>query len=236
MPGTISSASSCGSLFCLFADDTGIFEPRGIFLDLLETRTREDGSDVGPMDRAPLRGAQHAVEKPARTNLDEDLQRFPYVNGDLFRERLRITRFRRPRCARRLLDACDFRWDAISPAIFGALFQSVMNAHERRALGAHYTTEKNIMKVIEPLFLDDLRAEFARLRARTDTGRKTALEGVPRRARRSLRFLDPACGCGNFLVIAYRELRALELDCAEELNARRVKRTLLSCRFIRCRS
>ena len=117
----------------------------------------------------------------------------------------------------RLLEACDFSWDAISPAIFGALFQSVMSARERRAQGAHYTTEKNILKVIEPLFLDDLKAEFERIRARRDTGRANALRAFHEKLAK-LRFFDPACGCGNFLIIAYRELRALEILVLRELN------------------
>lgn len=110
----------------------------------------------------------------------------------------------------RLLEACGFSWEKISPAIFGALFQSVMNAKERRAKGAHYTTEKNILKVIEPLFLDDLRAELTRILA-LKRGREAALRTFQDKLA-SLNLFDPACGCGNFLIIAYRELRLLELD------------------------
>lgn len=202
-------------VFCLFADDTGIFEPRGIFLDLLETRTREDGSDLGPWI-AKLFQVLDTPDEGRSKHLDEDLARFPYVNGDLFREPLRIPDFT-GEMRRRLLDASDFDWSAISPAIFGSLFQSVMNAKERRAVGAHYTTEKNIMKVIEPLFLDDLRAEFARLKARKDSRRRAELQAFHERLAR-LTFLDPACGCGNFLIIAYRELRRLEMDLLREIH------------------
>jgi hypothetical protein len=148
--------------------------------------------------------------------LDEDLSRFPYVNGDLFAERLPTPAFDTKMRAL-LLEACAFKWDAISPAIFGSLFQSVMNAKERRASGAHYTTEKNILKVIGPLFLDDLRAEFVRLKTRRDTGRANALKAFHDRLAK-LTFFDPACGCGNFLIIAYRELRALEIELLRELN------------------
>ena len=154
------------TVFCLFADDTGIFEPRDLFLDLLETRTREDGSDLGPCLARLFQVLNTPVDQ-RQAKLDEDLARFPYVNGDLFAARLTIPDFDAAMRAA-LLDACRFDWAAISPAIFGALFQSVMNAAERRAQGAHYTTEKNILKVIGPLFLDDLRAEFNRLRARKD--------------------------------------------------------------------
>lgn len=202
-------------VFCLFADDTGIFEPRGIFLDLLETRTREDGSDLGGWLTQLFQVLNTSEEERSR-NLDSDLARFPYVNGDLFRDALRIPSFDSG-MRQRLLDTCHFDWSLISPAIFGALFQSVMNKQERRALGAHYTTEKNILKVICPLFLDDLRAEFTRLKARRDSRRMPELLAFQEKLGR-LRFLDPACGCGNFLIIAYRELRALEIDVLREVR------------------
>ena len=204
------------TVFCLFADNTGIFEPRDSFLDLLETRTREDGSDLG-LWLARLFQVLDTPEDRRQRVLDEDLARFPYVNGALFRGPLRIPDFDAP-MREALLDACRFDWTAISPAIFGALFQSVMEPAARRAQGAHYTTEQNILKVIEPLFLDDLRAEFARLRARKDTHRRAALQRFQQKLG-ALRFLDPACGCGNFLIIAYRELRALEIDVIRELRA-----------------
>ncbi len=206
------------TVFCLFADDTGIFEPRDIFLDFLETRTREDGSDLG-LWLSRLFQVLNTPEDERQRKLDEDLARFPYVNGDLFRGPLRIPDFDAP-MRQALLDACRFDWTAISPAIFGALFQSVMEPMERRSQGAHYTTEKNILKVIEPLFLDDLRAEFARLQARKDTHRRLELHRFQQRLG-TLRFLDPACGCGNFLIIAYRELRALEIEVLKELRAYR---------------
>ena len=204
------------TVFCLFADNTGIFEPRDVFLDLLETRTREDGSDLGPW-LSRLFQVLDTPEDRRQRALDEDLARFPYVNGALFRGPLRIPDFDAP-MRETLLDACRFDWTAISPAIFGALFQSVMQPAARRAQGAHYTTEQNILKVIEPLFLDDLRAEFQRLRARKDTHRRAALQRFQHKLG-ALRFLDPACGCGNFLIIAYRELRALEIEVIRELRA-----------------
>lgn len=202
-------------VFCLFADDTGIFEPRGIFGDLVTQRTREDGSDVGLWISQLFEVLDTPIERRQK-NLDEDLQKFPYVNGDLFRERLHIPAFDAP-MRKQLLAVCEFSWDAISPAIFGSLFQSVMDPKERRASGAHYTTEKNILKVIHPLFLDELASEFERLKARRDTGRTKALEAFQQRLS-ELRFFDPACGCGNFLIIAYRELRDLEIKIVKELN------------------
>ena len=138
-------------VFCLFADDTGIFEPRDIFLEFIESRTSEDGADLGPW----LRQLFEVLDTPEEERsplLDEDLARFPYVNGDLFREFLRTPSFNAS-MREALLDVCRFDWSNISPAIFGALFQSVMEPAQRRAQGAHYTTEKNILKVIEPLFI-----------------------------------------------------------------------------------
>lgn len=205
-------------VFCLFADDTGIFEPRDIFLDLLETRTREDGSDLGGW-LAQLFQVLNTSEDKRPKNLDSDLARFPYVNGDLFRDPLLIPSFD-GEMRHRLLDACRFDWSGISPAIFGSLFQSVMDKVERRAQGAHYTTEKNILKVIEPLFLDDLRTEFNRLKNRKDSRRRTELQAFHKRLG-AMTFFDPACGCGNFLIIAYRELRELEIELIRELRAYR---------------
>ena len=181
-------------VFCLFADDTGIFEPRDIFLDFLETRTRADGAELGAL-LSQLFQVLDTEEADRSPQLDEDLTRFPYVNGDLFRGALRIPAFDAG-MRNTLLDACRFDWSHISPAIFGALFQSVMNPAERRAQGAHYTTEKNILKVIEPLFLDDLRTELARLKARR-RGRRNAL----------LRFLDQL-----------GELRLLEMEVIHEIE------------------
>ena len=202
-------------VFCLFADDTGIFEPRDIFGELLETRTREDGSDLGPCLARLFQVLNTPVDR-RQAKLDEDLARFPYVNGSLFAARLTIPDFDAAMRAA-LIDACRFDWAAISPAIFGALFQSVMEPAERRAQGAHYTTEKNILKVIEPLFLDDLRAEFNRLRARKDSRRRAELRAFQKRLG-EMKFFDPACGCGNFLIIAYRELRELEIELIRELR------------------
>ena len=205
------------TVFCLFADDTGIFEPRDIFLQFIEERTAADGVDLGPW-MARLFQALNTPSNRRSQVLDEDLARFPHVNGELFAEPLRIPDFDAA-MRQALLDAGQFDWTAISPAIFGALFQSVMEPADRRAQGAHYTTEKNILKVIEPLFLDDLRAEFRRLQARRD-GRAAADLRKFRDRLGTLRLFDPACGCGNFLIIAYRELRTLEIDVLREMASR----------------
>ena len=202
-------------VFCFFADDTGIFEPRDIFLDLLENRTNEDGSDLGGWLAQLFQVLNTPEDRRAKT-LDEDLDRFPNVNGDLFRDTLSIPSFD-SRMRQRLIDACHFNWSDISPAIFGSLFQSVMEKDERRRQGAHYTTEQNILKVIEPLFLDELREEFQRLKARRDTRRIPELISFQQRLG-DLNFFDPACGCGNFLIIAYRELRELEIQVLKEIR------------------
>lgn len=201
-------------VFCLFADDTGIFEPRDIFLEFLETRMNVDGSDTGPL-LTQLFEVLDTPENKRQTNLDEDLVRFPYVNGALFTDPLRTPAFN-SEMRERLIEAARFNWSGISPAIFGSLFQSVMDSKERRKAGAHYTTEKNIMKVIGPLFLDDLRAEFEAIRARK-IGRKKLFQAFHDKLAK-LTFMDPACGCGNFLIITYRELRLLEIDLLRELT------------------
>ncbi|MDE0028389.1 MAG: class I SAM-dependent DNA methyltransferase [Deltaproteobacteria bacterium] len=202
-------------VFCMFADDTGVFEPRDIFLDFVEARTGEDGADLGPW-LAQLFEVLDTPEDQRPATLDQDLARFPYVNGDLFKGHLRTFSFDTAMRGA-LLDACRFDWSNISPAIFGALFQSVMDPAERRAQGAHYTTEKNILKVIEPLFMDDLRAEFERLKSRKDSRRLAELRRFQAKLG-GMTFLDPACGCGNFLIIAYRELRLLEIEVIREIR------------------
>ena len=191
-------------LFCLFAEDTGIFQPAGSFRIWLDERTAPDGSDLGPQ-LAQFFQVLNTLEDKRSKNIDEQLATFPYVNGKLFEETLSIAAFD---SAMRdaLLDCCALDWSAISPAIFGALFQSIMDGKARRNLGAHYTSEENILKLIKPLFLDALWAEFQRVR-----NNKNKLFEFHKKLR-TLTFFDPACGCGNFLVIAYRELRALELE------------------------
>jgi len=201
--------------FCLFADDTGIFEPRDIFFDFLESRTSEDGADLGLWLSQLFQVLNTPVEHRQST-LDEDLASFPYVNGRLFDGPLRIPAFDSA-MREMLLDACRFDWSRISPAIFGALFQSVMDPQERRAQGAHYTTEKNILKVIEPLFMDDLRNEFERLKSRKHSRRRNDLIKFKNKLG-EFKLFDPACGCGNFLVIAYRELRLLEIEVLRALG------------------
>ncbi len=224
-------------LFCLFAEDTGIFEPNA-FTAFLEQNTREDGSDLG----AQLERLFQVLDTPAdarQKNLDEDLAAFPYVNGELFRERLPMAELNRD-MRNALLAATRFSWERISPAVFGSLFQTVMEPKERRQIGGHYTSERDIMKVIRSLFLDELWAEFGRIvgtkKPPMDANKResSALASIRVHSRltpsaiselkrfhdklASLRFFDPACGCGNFLVLTYRELRALETEALQLLH------------------
>jgi len=196
-------------LFCLFAEDTTIFNKQQ-FQDFIDQRTNEDGSDLA----AKLQELFQVLNTPKENrfkNLDEQLADFPYVNGKLFEEILPMASFD-TKMRQALLDCCSIEWSRISPAIFGSMFQSVMNPTERRNLGAHYTSETNILKLIKPLFLDDLWKEFESIK-----GNKNKLPEFHKKLS-TLKFLDPACGCGNFLVITYRELRLLELEILRSLN------------------
>ena len=201
-------------LFCLFAEDTGIFA-KYQFSHFIKNKTKTDGSDLA----AQLSMLFHVLNQPETQrlkNLDIDLAEFAYINGQLFAESLPPASFDDEMRAL-LLEASEMDWSKISPEIFGALFQSVMNPQERRSLGAHYTSEENILKVISSLFMDDLRIEFEEIRRKgRGKARIAALDAFHEKLS-NLDFLDPACGCGNFLIVAYRELRLLELDVIEEI-------------------
>ena len=190
-------------LFCLFAEDTTIFDKQ-LFQDFIEQRTAVDGSDLAARIQELFQVLNTPKEKRFK-NLDEQLAEFPYVNGKLFEEILPTASFD-TKMRQALLDCCYIDWSLISPAIFGSMFQSVMNPKERRNLGAHYTSETNILKLIKPLFLDELWSEFHNIK-----DNKNKLPEFHKKLS-TLKFLDPACGCGNFLVITYRELRLLELE------------------------
>ena len=195
-------------LFCLFADDTEVWD-RHAFSTYLYLHTKADGSDLGST-LAYLFQILDTPENLRASNLDEDLATFTYINGDLFGATLPIPSCDEP-IRDALLEACKFNWSAISPAIFGSMFQNVMTPAERRHLGAHYTTEENILKTIRPLFLDDLEAELGAIKITRSQQSRQALNSFHEKLAH-LTFLDPACGCGNFLVIAYRELRRLEAE------------------------
>ena len=194
-------------IFCFFADDTGIFGQRNLLDGLLENEARSDGSNLHEVFTT-LFDTLNTKERSSR--LPASYAAFAYVNGDLFSESIRIPYF--DENLYNLVVECNhLDWSEISPAIFGSMFQSVLDIDDtadsddkRREFGAHYTSEKNILKVINSLFLNELRDEFSK--CTTNKPRALKLyEKLP-----TLKFFDPACGCGNFLIIAYRELRLLE--------------------------
>lgn len=191
-------------LFCMFSDDTGIFPQDSLFRYI--EQSKPDGSDlsdrIGKLFEV-LNMPPDVREK--RTLLSDELKQFRYINGGLFGSLLPSAEFD-TKMRQTLLDCVNFDWNKISPVIFGAMFQGVMDRDKRREMGAHYTSEENILRLINPLFLDELWKEFDRVK--TDpAGPNRFHEKVSR-----LKFLDPACGCGNFLIVTYRELRLLELE------------------------
>lgn len=195
-------------LFCLFADDTGVFE-KGAFYNYIKV-SNPDGSDLSGRLSLLFSTLDTPPDKRMKT-LPDELNRFRYINGSLFTERLSPPFFSL-KMRSILMECCEFDWTQISPAIFGAMFQGVMNPQERRELGAHYTSEENILKVIRPLFLDELYAEF-------DQSKNTIAElQAFHRKLAALTFLDPACGCGNFLIITYQKLRELEFEILKLLS------------------
>ena len=197
------------TLFCLYGDDAGLWE-RDLFTEFLETRTREDGSDLGAQLAVLYQTLKTPMERRQST-LDELTARFPYVNGGIFEEQLNIPSFSST-MRDELMRACAFDWSGISPAVFGSLFQAVKSPEARRELGEHYTSETNILKTLGPLFLDDLRERFAE-----HTHDLAKLKEL-RQELRDLRIMDPACGCGNFLVVAYRELRHLDTEILKRIR------------------
>ncbi|MCL1908115.1 MAG: hypothetical protein FWG12_01955 [Holophagaceae bacterium] len=199
-------------LFCLFADDTGIFTQDAFYNYVLESR--ENGSDLsgrlGQLFQDLNKPVDSRIKNPFLTDKIQQSD-FRYVNGDLFKEKLDLASFDK-KMRETLLECLSFDWSKINPAIFGSMFQGVMDSEHRREIGAHYTTEENIKKLIDPLFMDDLRDEFKKIKKKANL--KALSEFHNKLA--SLKFLDPACGCGNFLIIAYRELRKLELEVVRE--------------------
>ena len=188
-------------LFCMFADSTGVWE-KGAFSSYLHNRTHSDGGDLG-MHLESIFDTLNSSDSKRANNLHPSLRVFPYVNGGLFADRIRLASFDEASRAV-LLEACGFDWSGISPDIFGALFQTVREPAARREGGEHYTSEENILKVIRPLFLDNLEKCLHRAK-NNHSALKTLHSKIA-----AMRFLDPACGCGNFLIVAYRELRRLE--------------------------
>ncbi|MFD1720931.1 class I SAM-dependent DNA methyltransferase [Amnibacterium endophyticum] len=189
-------------LFLLFGDDTGLWA-RGLFHDLVD-RTPEDGESLAGVLESLFR-ALDRPEDQRSSRLSASIAPFPYVNGGLFNEHIEVPPFDSA-MREALLDCCRFDWGSISPDVFGSMFQAVKSKEDRRAHGEHYTTPENIAKTIDPLFMDGLRSQLSA--AGASVTRLRALQ----KSLGLYRFLDPACGCGNFLVVAYREMRAFELE------------------------
>lgn len=188
-------------LFCYFAEDTGIFKD-DIFTNAIDSHTQQDGSDLNSyLDK--LFAVLNTPEKQ-RQKLPDYLMQFPYVNGGLFRIRHPAPNFTR-RSRQMLIDAGELDWKDINPDIFGSMFQAVIDVDQRGSLGQHYTSVPNIMKVIKPLFLDELYEAYENI------GRSTKKRNELLTRIQKLKIFDPACGSGNFLIIAYKELRRLEM-------------------------
>lgn len=198
-------------LFCLFADDTHIFT-ESQFRNALQLHTSEDGSSV----QSFLEGLFDVLDIPVdqRVDIKDYYEAFPYVNGGLFQKHYTIPRFSKT-SRRKLLECCASDWSAINPDIFGSMFQTVISEEQRRTLGQHYTSVSNIMKVLNPLFLDDLRAELEEIAALPDGGWKKRKLGDYRQKLASIKVFDPACGSGNFLITAYKELCHLDMKAIE---------------------
>ncbi len=200
-------------LFCLFAEDTGIF-PENAVTNAVASHTDVDGSDLDAFFKR-LFDLLDTVETK-RGNIEEHLRCFPYVNGGLFREHFDIPTFS-AKSRRMIIESGELNWSEINPDIFGSMFQAVIDPEERHNLGQHYTSVTNIMKVIEPLFLNDFKADLEKASNLTK-GKKQALQRLLDRIAH-VKIFDPACGSGNFLIIAYKELRKLEMDVFRELQA-----------------
>lgn len=192
-------------LCCFFADNLRVFE-KGAFTEYIK-ESKVDGSDLSRRMAELFEILDMNDEKRQKNKLlpEKMKKKFPYINGKLFRGPLPMAYFD-SEMREIFLECCKMDWSKISPEIFGAMFQEVTDQKKRRELGAHYTSEANILKVIKPLFLDDLRKEFELIKF--DKRKLTVFHDKLA----NLKFLDPACGCGNFLIVAYRELRRLELD------------------------
>lgn len=200
-------------LFLMFGDDTDMWRPN-LFRDYIYNHTNQDGSDIG--QRITDLFAHLDTSDTDRAATSEPLADFPYVNGGIFEEAIALPPSMTAEFRTVVLEACDRDWAAISPAIFGSMFQSVRDPETRRQLGEHYTSEENILKTLDPLFLDELRAEFNHIKTlgKYEADRLRKLRDKLGR----IRYMDPACGCGNFIIVAYRELRDLELAIMERLQ------------------
>jgi hypothetical protein len=215
-------------VYCLFAEDTGIFPPSAFFNHILR-KTNEDGSDTGSKLQELFQILDTPYEKRQK-NLDEDLNDLQFINGDLFSEKMTIPAFDRMTRIK-LLECAGLDWSKVSPALFGSLFQTVMLPEEQRQEGAHYTSEKNILKTIQPLFLDYLTNKFNKIKEDRSSQRKIRLQKLIDELSK-IKVLDPACGCGNFLIISYREIRRLEIKILKEIYNSQQKELDLNINYL----
>lgn len=210
-------------LFCFFAEDTGIFPIQGQMTKAIEALTNTDGSDMQSFFERLFWMLDMAPDRYARKQETATLAAFPYVNGGLFRDKIHIPMFN-ARARNILLECGRLEWNQISPVIFGSMFQAVMKPEERHAFGAHFTSERNIQKVIEPLFLDDLKEELHTILETISDTQKKLTKGQTEKLNAfqgklaSLTFLDPACGSGNFLIVSFREIKRLEFEAVKALH------------------
>jgi len=205
-------------LFCFFAEDTHIFEDSQ-FTNAIDSHTQKDGSDLNTyLDNL---FTVLNTSKKGRKNLPEYLNVFPFVNGGLFKDKIASPEFSRSSRSA-IMNSGDQDWSAINPDIFGSMFQAVIGAEQRGILGQHYTSVPNIMKVIEPLFLNDLYEDFE-----TADGKKKKYIALLYRVQ-NIKIFDPACGSGNFLIIAYKELRILEMKILKKIDGLPLSRVRVS--------
>ena len=197
-------------LFCYFAEDTNIF-PDNLFTSSVSSHTQADGSDTASYLQR-LFGMFNTQQSKRETNTPEYLLKFPYVNGGLFRDALSIPRFT-AKSRQILLEIGQLQWSQINPDIFGSMIQAVVTPEHRGGMGMHYTSVPNIMKVIEPLFLDELYVEFEKAYES-----KAKLQNILNRLTK-IKIFDPACGSGNFLIIAYKKLRELEINILKHIDS-----------------
>ncbi len=193
--------------FCMFADCTGVFIDNRKFLEYLKDNTSNDGSDMGIQLGYLFQLFNQHRDKRSKI-ISPKANAFPYINGELFAKQIELPVFNKE-LRDLVLKAGEYDWSKVSPAIFGNMFQTVMSKEQRREHGAHYTSEDNILKVIRPLFLDKLEEEFDEIYEVTNNTRRERFIEFQNKLS-SLKFLDPACGSGNFLILAYREIRRLE--------------------------
>lgn len=194
-------------LFCFFAEDTGIFEDN-IFTKTIVNHTSEDGTDLA--DVLSLLFESLDKKDNEKSAYSSFIQEFPYVNGKLFTAKVDIPKLN-AKVRKLMIDCGNQDWKEINPDIFGSMFQAVSVAEVRSGLGQHYTSVPNIMKVIEPLFLNDLREEFEK--ADNEKKLRKLLDRIY-----NLKIFDPACGSGNFLIIAYKQLRLLEMEIIKKIH------------------